>query len=242
MIDLSERQTKILKAVIEEYIDTAEAVGSETIDRKYSLGVSPATIRNEMVRLTELGYLVQQHTSAGRIPTSIAIKFYIKELMDEKELSVTEEVAAKERVWDYRFEFDRLMRETIRALAEKTKAVALAETDENDIYTAGTANLLNMPEFYDIDVTRTVLELIDETQKLQQIFGRPYGDDQIHVLLGDEWDKEYLQSCGMVFMHFEAGPRKGAIGVIGSNRLNYPVVIPTVRYFGNLISELTKNW
>lgn len=228
--------------MVEEYINTAEPVGSETIDKKYSLGVSPATIRHEMVRLTEMGYLVQPHTSAGRIPNSVALKFYIKELMEEKQLSVTEEVAAKEKIWDYRFEFDRLVREATRALAERTKAAAIAETEKGDVYTAGYAYLLDIPEFYDIDVTRTVLEFLEETQRLHQIFERPFGDDPIHVLLGEELEKGYLSSCGLVFTHFQAGSKKGALGVIGSCRLNYPVVIPTVRYFGNLISEITKNW
>lgn len=242
MDNLSERQTKILKAVIDEYINTAEPVGSEKIEKKYSLGVSPATIRNEMMALTDAGYLKQPHTSSGRMPTPMALKFFIKELMDEKQMSVTEEVTAKERVWDYRFEFDRLMQEVTRALAERTGATAIAETDKGEIYTAGSSNLLDMPEFYDIDVTRTVLELLDETEKLNAIFGRPYGDDQIHVLLGEELDKGYLSSCGLIFTHFQAGPKKGALGVIGSCRLNYPVVIPTVRYYGNLIEEITKNW
>lgn len=65
---LTARQTQILKALIDEYISTAQAVGSEPLDKKYNLGVSPATIRNEMVALTHAGYLKQLHTSAGRVP------------------------------------------------------------------------------------------------------------------------------------------------------------------------------
>ena len=78
--DLTPRQIQILKAIIDEYIATAEAVGSETLEKKHSLGVSPATIRNEMVRLTELGMLSQPHTSSGRAPTPIALKYYVDQL------------------------------------------------------------------------------------------------------------------------------------------------------------------
>lgn len=241
MPTLSERQTKILKVVVEEYIDTAEPVGSETIEKMYPMGISPATIRNEMVVLTDMGYLRQPHPSAGRLPTSMGLKLYIDELMEEKELSVADEVAARERIWDYRFEFDHLMRETTRALAEKTKAIALAETEEGDFFSAGYANILDMPEFYDIDVTREVLELLDETKKLQSLFGRTFGEDPIHILFGDELEQEGLRPCGLVFTHFEAGPRKGVLGVIGSYRFNYSTLIPTLRYFGNLISEMSKN-
>src|ERR1035437_10764002 len=102
MHDLTARQVEILKSLIEEYIETAEPVGSETLEKKHNLSASPATIRNEMVRLTELGYLKKPHISAGRIPTPTAMKFYVKQLMKEKELSVTEEVALKEKVWDLR--------------------------------------------------------------------------------------------------------------------------------------------
>ena len=69
MHDLTTRQIEILKALIEEYIETASAVGSETLEKKHNLSASPATIRNEMVRLTDLGYLKKLHASAGRVPT-----------------------------------------------------------------------------------------------------------------------------------------------------------------------------
>ena len=70
--DLTPRQVTILKAIIEEFITTAEGVGSETLDKKYNLGVSPATIRNEMVRLSDMKLLKQSHTSAGRAPTPLS--------------------------------------------------------------------------------------------------------------------------------------------------------------------------
>ena len=94
-VTLTPRQIQILKAIIEEYIATALPVGSETLDKKYNLGVSPATIRNEMVRLTDMKMLQQPHTSAGRSPTPEALKYYVDELMKPHDISVTEEVAVK---------------------------------------------------------------------------------------------------------------------------------------------------
>src|SRR5579859_5466263 len=107
MNDLTQRQVQILKSLVEEYIETAEAVGSETLEKKHNLSASPATIRNEMVRLTEMGYLRKTHSSAGRIPTAEGMKFYVNQLMKEKEVSVAEEVAVKEKLWDYRAEEDK---------------------------------------------------------------------------------------------------------------------------------------
>jgi len=242
MPELTERQIRILKAIVEEYIESGEPVGSENLDKKYELGVSPATIRNEMVKLTEVGYLKQPHTSAGRTPTKEAFKFYVDQLMQEKELSVTDEVAAKEKVWDSRFDFDRLMHETVRFLAQKTQMLALAAVEEGNIYHAGYANILQIPEFYDIDVTKTIFSLIDESSEIQKLFEKSFGEGPIHLLLGDELGYNYLEPCGMVFTHFDAGPqKKGSLGVIGPNRLNYPLVIPIVRYLGNLIEDLARN-
>jgi heat-inducible transcriptional repressor len=244
MPDLTERQKELLKTIIEKYIETAEPIGSETIEKESSLGISPATIRNEMVKLTSLGYLKQPHTSAGRIPTSMAFKFYVAELMKAKELSVKDEVAIKESLWDYRYEFDKLLRQATRALAEQTRSMALATTQEGETYSSGLANILDMPEFYDIDLTKSVLLLPDRFDLIREIFfERAQGVEPINILLGDELGYEYLSPCGFVFTRFSAGTRhQGVIGVVGPCRLNYPVVIPAVRYIGDLINEVSASW
>ncbi len=241
MVELTDRQIKILKSIIEEYMEAAEPIGSEGLEKKYELGVSPATIRNEMAALTKAGYLRQPHTSAGRVPTKEAFKFYVDQIMEEKKLSVAEEVAAKEKVWDVRFDFDKLMRQATKALAEKAQALAVAATKEGDVYHAGYANILGIPEFYDIDITRTILSMLDETSRLLELFGRSFGEESIHILLGDELGYEFLEPCGMVFTEFNAGPGKsGSLGVIGPARFNYSQIIPTVRYFGGLIEEILR--
>ena len=78
---LSDRKKKILQLIIEDYIETAEPVGSRSIARKYNLGISPATIRNEMSDLELLGYLEQPHTSAGRVPSAAAYRYYVDSLV-----------------------------------------------------------------------------------------------------------------------------------------------------------------
>ncbi|MBI1872194.1 hypothetical protein HYS10_02115, partial [Candidatus Collierbacteria bacterium] len=133
-MDLSARQTAIIKAVVEEYTATAEPVGSVTLENKYRLGVSPATLRNEMATLEEKGFLTQTHSSAGRLPTSTAIKFYVNEIMKERDLSVAEQVAVKEKVWDYRSDPDSLLREAVRVLAERTKSLTVATLDKDHTY------------------------------------------------------------------------------------------------------------
>ena len=96
-MDLSERKLKILQAIIADFIRTAEPVGSRTISRNYDLGVSPATVRNEMSDLEELGYLSHPHTSSGRVPSEKAYRLYVNELMKKRELTSEEKDAIASR-------------------------------------------------------------------------------------------------------------------------------------------------
>src|SRR3989344_3380098 len=104
MVDLTDRQKDLLKAIVELYVKTGEPIGSEVLDKEYNLGVSPATIRAEMVKLTQEGFLKQPHTSAGRIPTSMGFRLYIAELMKEKDMPVAAEVSIKEHLWQQRYQ------------------------------------------------------------------------------------------------------------------------------------------
>lgn len=241
-MQLSSRQAQILKAVITEYTETAEPVGSVTLEKKYDLGISPATIRNEMVALTNSGFLNQPHTSAGRTPTPMALKYYVRELLKEEDLSVADEVAVKEKVWDHRFEVNKFLKEITKVLAEKTNCLALSYTNKKDVFHAGYANILNSPEFYDIDVTREVLSMIDEYNQLNSLFSKVAGDETIHLIIGEDFDNDFFQSLGLVFTDFNTGDIQGSLGIIGPSRLNYPSIIPTIRYFGELVSEISKNW
>lgn len=243
MKDLTDRQIQILKSVIEEYIETAEPVASETLDKKYNLGVSPATIRNEMVKLTKIGYLKQPHTSAGRAPTPVALRYYVDKLVKPSELSVTDEVSVKQKIWDSRSKMNKLLREATKTLASHTNIMSLAATDEGDFYTAGVGNILDMPEFYDIDVTRHLLDTLDEFDYWWSIFSDFEEEvDSLKIYLGEELGRQLMNHCGGVFSRFGSSTHQGVIGVVGPARLNYPKIIPIVRYMGTLINDFAKGW
>ncbi len=239
MIDLTARQIQILRAIIEEFIETAEAVGSDTIDKKYNIGVSPATIRNEMVHLEKQGYLNKPHNSAGRMPTSMAMKLYVNELMKERELSVADEVSAKEKIWNARDEHDQLLIEAAKVLASRADALGLAMSNKR-LYHAGYANLLKMPEFYDIEVMRNVLTLIEEASLLEEIFEFGDSENPIHVVYGAELGNEHLSPVGVIYMRLDMGDRKSTLGLIGSRRFDYAYIMPMMRYFRGLIKEMTN--
>jgi heat-inducible transcriptional repressor len=238
MIDLTARQVQILRAIIEEYIATAQPVGSDTVDKKFNIGVSPATIRNEMVYLTKQGYLQKAHSSSGRVPTPLAMKLYVNELMKEKELSVADEVSAKEKMWQAKEDMPDFLHEATRVLADRTRSLGIALTSEKDVYHAGYANLLNMPEFYDIKVMRNVLSLIEEIGLLEEIFDYGASENQIKIVYGAELGNRDLEPIGIIFMRIEGPEINCNLGVIGSNRFDYQYVVPMMRYVRGLILDL----
>ncbi|OGV93754.1 hypothetical protein A3B57_00185 [Microgenomates group bacterium RIFCSPLOWO2_01_FULL_47_10] len=240
MTDLTDRQVYILKTIVEEYTSTAEPVGSETLDKKYNLGVSPATIRNEMAYLTKQGYLAQPHTSAGRIPTPKAIKLYVDEIMREQDMSVSEEVAVKESVWDKRHVMDQLLGETAHELARRTGSIGMAMIDDGRMYSSGYSYILSMPEFFDIDVTRTLFGLLDEANLMLKYFQTAGEDADPKVIIGSDFGMLHMEPVSCVFTRFHAGSQMGTLGVVGSLRFNYPKVIPLIRHMGILLDEITR--
>jgi len=238
---LTARQTQILKALVDEYISSAEPVGSEVLEKKYNLGVSSATIRNEMVALTKLNYLRQPHTSAGRIPSPSAMKFYINQLMEEKQMSLTDEVKAKEEVWDVRNDIDKLMNEATDSLAERTKSLSVAALDDGRTWHSGLANVFISPEFADISMCASLFSFIEEDRMMMDLlFKRIMGLSPVEVLFGEELGWSDLEPVSVVATRFQVKGQNGALAVIGPARLSYPTVIPVLRYFGNLIEEVGR--
>ncbi|SHE55947.1 heat-inducible transcriptional repressor HrcA [Clostridium fallax] len=126
MID--DRKIKILQSIINDYIITGEPIGSRTIAKKYDLGISSATIRNEMADLEEMGYLEQPHTSAGRIPSSRGYRLYVDKLMEKKELSLDEELFIKSSIIDAAlYEVDKIVRQATSLLSELTKLTCVVK-------------------------------------------------------------------------------------------------------------------
>lgn len=241
---LSERQQRILSVIVEEFIKNAEPVGSEYLVRKYGFSFSPATLRNEMAVLGRLGLIEKSHFSAGRVPTPQAFRYFIRNLMKLEELPVVNEVALKQRLWSQRHDMERLLREVVASLAQETQNLSLIITDEGKVYSAGAAHILRHPEFYDIDVTQTVLQMLDDYELLEAMFSRlQSGEYGYAVLLGPEIGVKELSKCGTVVARFDLPQgHVGHMGVFGPYRLDYPRVVPVVKYLHRLIHELSQSW
>lgn len=130
---LNERKKKILQIIIEDYITSAEPVGSRTIARKYDLGLSPATIRNEMSDLELLGYLEQPHTSAGRIPSAQAYRFYVDALIEPGTLTDNDMALIDGWYNERRRNIDDIFQSTAKILSRMTQNVSMVLTNQQTI-------------------------------------------------------------------------------------------------------------
>ena len=123
---LTERQAVLLRIVIQEYVQAAQPVGSQTIARHYDLGVSPATIRNDLAALERAGLLTHPHTSAGRVPTDAGYRYYVQHLLSDAELPSAERQDIRSQFSQARQELDQWLRLSTAVLARTTQAAALA--------------------------------------------------------------------------------------------------------------------
>ena len=126
---LSDRKLKILHAIIQNYLETGEPVGSRTISKYTDLNLSSATIRNEMADLEEMGYIMQPHTSAGRIPSDKGYRLYVDMLMEEKEQELSE---MQEQMLDKADKMDQLLRQAAKVLANSTNYATMVSTPMNN--------------------------------------------------------------------------------------------------------------
>ena len=132
---LDKRKAYILATVVYEYVATAEPVGSNTLTQKYNLGVSSATIRNEMAELEALGYLDQPHTSAGRVPSDAGYRTYVDALMQPEQLPVPERRRIQEELREASRELDDVIETTTRLLGRLSNNVAFVVTPPSESHT-----------------------------------------------------------------------------------------------------------
>jgi heat-inducible transcriptional repressor len=158
---LDERKLAVLRAIVEDYVRTHEPVGSKALVERHALGVSPATIRNDMAVLEEEGFIAQPHTSAGRIPTDKGYRLFVDRLSQVKPLSPAERRAI-ERFLEGAVDLDDVMGRSVRLLAQLTRQVALVQ------YPSLTSSAVRHVELLTLSEHRLLLVLIADTGRIEQ--------------------------------------------------------------------------
>lgn len=336
---LDERKQRILQAVINDYISSAEPVGSRTLARKYDLGVSPATIRNEMADLEMLGYLEHLHTSSGRVPSSKGYRLYVDSLMPVQTISDAEKALIDKWYKTKVQRLDQVFQETARIISKMTKnvslvlaphisraafrcmqflplddhrAIAVIMTDagfvENRIvempegatfedfqrmakvvnecltgntlgaiqggslqrirdeigderlydaalalidkalntekkerlYLGGTSQLMEQPEFHDVNKVKELLLMLEEDQLMKDILHAHLGDG-LSVSIGQENEYSGIKDCSIITATYHLdGELLGSLAVLGPTRMEYGRTVSLLNYMNQNMTEVIK--
>ncbi|NJP42127.1 heat-inducible transcriptional repressor HrcA [Actinacidiphila epipremni] len=158
---LSERRLEVLRAIVQDYVGTEEPVGSKALTERHHLGVSPATVRNDMAVLEDEGYIAQPHTSAGRIPTDKGYRLFVDKMAGVKPLSAAERRAIQNFL-EGAVDLDDVVARTVRLLAQLTRQVAVVQ------YPSLTRSSVRHVELLSLAPARLMLVLITDTGRVEQ--------------------------------------------------------------------------
>lgn len=234
---MTERQRLILAAIIEQHAEIAAPVGSVMLAKLF--GVSSATIRSEMARLEEMGYIVQPHTSAGRVPTDAGYRFYVNSLneaqADQPELLDRSARAIEARVSTHRDRADRAIRSAVDSLVELTQNLGIA-TIGDELYLSGIGNLFSQPEFMHGEHVQQVARLLDN---LEPWLREAQPNEPLNVYIGSENPVGKSSGATLIISKFRSPySDKSYIGVLGPTRQSYARVMKLVRHAGAMLEEI----
>ncbi len=236
---MNDRQQKVLSAIVELYTETALPVGSQALLQYSGLPVSAATLRSDMAALEEAGYLYQPHTSAGRIPTDAGYRIYVEEMMGDKDLSREDQRHLQKELLLMKAKQVRMGRSTAKLLSALSGNLAVSGIiDKDEMYDFGMKELLEKPEFQEIDELCRLVETLDTLdEKLDELIIK-LADGETHIFIGDENPIDGINNCSMVVTpyHNKQGER-GMLAIIGPKRMDYAKNKSLIEYMKKLLSS-----
>lgn len=235
---MTERQFKILSAIIEQHAEIAAPIGSVMLAKLF--GVSSATIRSEMAALEDMGYIMQPHTSAGRIPTDTGYRMYVNALTEAKELPASHQLDRSARAIETRLttqtdRADRAIRSAVDSLVELTHNLGFA-TIGDELYLSGIGNLFAQPEFMNTTHAQAVAKLLDN---LEPWIREAAPNQPLNVYIGSENPIGKSSGASLIISKFRSPYSDTSyIGVLGPTRQSYGRVMRLVRQTGALLEEM----
>lgn len=219
---MNTRQSKLLAAIIDQFIATAEPVGSRRLLEAAHFSISSATIRSEMMALEDEGFLVQPHVSAGRIPTAIGYRMYVQQFMEPShdERVVRRKFETLKEQYLMRKDQERVY-EAVALLAQMIPNVSFATVPHRDqVFYMGFANVLRQPEFReDALLASSVAEVLEH--RLASLLSSISIDENIRYYIGEEHLLRELQSCSLMVTSYKVRRQEGVIGILGPMRMDY---------------------
>lgn len=238
---LNERQLKILAAVVQEYTNTGLPVGSGVLTKNYGFDVSSATLRNDMAALEAEGMLHQPHTSAGRIPTDAGYKYFVENIMAERELSPEQQVALQKELLQLRAQNVRLMRTTAKLISTVSGYAAVivnAKTGESSEF--GLTNLLKSVDKDNIDDLCKVAETLDYIDEQCDDIMKDLEDGETQIYIGQDNPITQTKNYSMVVSKYEADGDEGIVALIGPKNMKYDKNKSLIDYVKKLLGGAGK--
>lgn len=232
---MTQRQEKILAAIVEQYAEVASPVGSSLLAKAF--GVSSATIRSEMAELERLGYIMQPHTSSGRVPTDKGYRYYVNQLAEPEMTKSTPEKRA-EKALAARVSGsgvpEHTIRNTVDTLVELTHNLGLA-TIGDQLYMSGLSYLFGQPEFVHPGQVREVARLLDN---LEPWLYEAAPNEPLSVYIGHENPIGRGAGCSLIISRFRSPfSDRSYIGTLGPTRQSYRDVMMLVEQAGRSLEE-----
>jgi transcriptional regulator of heat shock response len=239
---VGERKAEVLRAVVDDHIRTGEPVGSGTVARRYRLGVSSATIRNDMAALTELGFLAQPHTSAGRIPTDSGYRFYVDTLPRWPTLPRTAERTVASTLVPPPPELSEAVRRAAVVLSRLTHYGAVAQPPESaHVVIGGAANIVSDASFQRRETVARLLEALEDEVSVVALLGALAGEGEVAIRIGGEIPVVALREASVVVAAYGPARRRlGVLAVIGPTRMHYRESISAVRSVSRHLSRAVE--
>lgn len=231
---MTERQQTILRSVVEQYAEVASPVGSSLLAKVF--GVSSATIRAEMAELERLGFIVQPHTSAGRVPTDKGYRFYVNHVAES--VAMDAPASRAEKALTARANGggvpEHVIRNTVDTLVELTHNLGIA-TIGNQLYMSGLSNLFGQPEFMHPGQVQEVARLLDN---LEPWLREAAPNEALSVYIGAENPIGRNSGCSLIISKFRSPfSDRSFIGVLGPTRQSYRDVMNLVEHAGKSLEE-----
>ncbi|HTL46649.1 MAG TPA: hypothetical protein VL688_01165 [Verrucomicrobiae bacterium] len=248
---ITPRQELILNSLVETHIDTAVPVGSQALRGRCRITASPATVRNEMSALEEMGYLTHPHTSSGRIPTDQGYRYYVDHCLG---LSEAPERVVK-KCEDDLFELSKetpdpmsFVEEALRLLSTfvREAGLALYETSGREtphggakVFMQGSSHILEKPEFRDWNKLQTLFRAFEEKMELMASIQSQLLEQGVSIRIGRENQVEALRGCTVIAAQYSiSGRQKGTLALVAPTRVKYAHAVPLLKSVASLMGAI----
>lgn len=236
MQHLSDRKKALFSTIVEEYVATAKPVGSKSIVENHNFGVSPATVRNEMKELEDMGFITHPHTSAGRIPTANGYTYYVEQFLNpEEDLTkpLAEELQTIATATQHT-EPELMVKNLAKGVAELSCDAVLVSLSKYSYYYTGISNMFSKPEFATTEVIYSLTKLIDQFDDVMPTLSVKR---DIDILIGELNPISTL--CSAVVTEYRVSDTTtGVIAILGPMRMEYQQNYSLLKYVRHLLTKV----